>query len=400
MTPEELASAEAVACRGTPVEPDGFNANALIPYGCTTKHISSAMSDFVSFLGYVNEALASKSIQRLESFLMPANFSSMVGEFMGAAIPKYCSTIVKNKYHNGHPDLIPTKVFPEDSILHATEGIEIKASRHTSGWQGHNPENVWLLVFVFDSNTARDSAQGDVGAGFTVIRRGIFHTALVVGPSARAYRCFMPTGNSKGNDRRLFYGLGRGYQPKSLKLGRCCNTAGGSSKDGNGRKTRFVFAFVVRGAGNAGCSRGCGVSPCPFTKPAGEVFGIGGIIQSGYGNPCLVIAWARLKRQKSGLPYPTQRCLVEVIELHKLRFAAVRPDNDVIAPCLGSRKEFRQGVLELRYGLLRSESALFTIDVDMRQVKVSNPHAGECIEHLVCSVEIRHSSSPCMVGLL
>jgi len=78
-----------------------------------------------------------------------------------------------------------------------------------------------------------------------------------------------------------------------------------------------------------------------------------------------VIAWARLKRQKSGPPLPYSALPGRVIELHKLRFAAVRPDNDVIAPCLGSRKEFRQGVLELRYGLLRSESALFTIDVDM-----------------------------------
>jgi len=25
---------------------------------------------------------------------------------------------------------------------------------------GHNPEDVWLLVFVFDSNTARDAMQG------------------------------------------------------------------------------------------------------------------------------------------------------------------------------------------------------------------------------------------------
>ena len=37
---------------------------------------------------------------------MPANFSSMVGEFMSATIPKYCKTLAKNTYHNGHPDLV------------------------------------------------------------------------------------------------------------------------------------------------------------------------------------------------------------------------------------------------------------------------------------------------------
>ncbi len=148
------------ACTPSPLDPKGFNPTAEIPYGCSTKHISKAMRDFLEFLGFVNMQLHSKKIQRLESFLMPANFSSMVGEFMGAAIPKYCSSLAKNSYHNGHPDLIPCKVYENDSCQHGAEGIEIKASRHTSGWQGHNPENVWLMVFVFDSNTARDHARG------------------------------------------------------------------------------------------------------------------------------------------------------------------------------------------------------------------------------------------------
>jgi len=63
---------------------------------------------------------------------------------------------VRNQYHNGHPDLIPAGVFPNDSIQYAHEGIEIKGSRHASGWQGHNPEAVWLMVFNFDSKTSRD----------------------------------------------------------------------------------------------------------------------------------------------------------------------------------------------------------------------------------------------------
>ena len=87
---------------------------------------------------------------------MPANFSSMVGEFMNMSIPKYCSTIAKNNYHNGHPDLVPSGRFPNNAIQYASDGIEIKGSRHLSGWQGHNPESVWLMVFCFDSNTSND----------------------------------------------------------------------------------------------------------------------------------------------------------------------------------------------------------------------------------------------------
>jgi hypothetical protein len=89
---------------------------------------------------------------------MPANFSSIVGEFMTATIPKHCKSVVKNNYHNGHPDLVPAGIYEKDACLHGDQGIEIKASRHLSGWQGHNPENVWLMVFVFESNSPRDIA--------------------------------------------------------------------------------------------------------------------------------------------------------------------------------------------------------------------------------------------------
>lgn len=55
---------------------------------------------------------------------------------------------------------IPVSHYPADSILHGSEGIEIKGSRHQSGWQGHNAEQCWLMVFVFDANTSRDAGQG------------------------------------------------------------------------------------------------------------------------------------------------------------------------------------------------------------------------------------------------
>jgi hypothetical protein len=147
---------EKQACKPLPVEINGFNSNAVIPYGCTIEHIRLAMQEFLDFLGFINCQLHTRQIPRLESLLMSANFSSMVGEFMTAAIPKYCSTIVKNRFHNGHPDLLPKGRFELDSVLHAEHGIEVKASRYLSGWQGHNLEEVWLMVFVFEANSGRD----------------------------------------------------------------------------------------------------------------------------------------------------------------------------------------------------------------------------------------------------
>ncbi len=148
------------------VDAKDFNHNAVLPFGLLVEHISKSMNDFIDFLGFINQQLYSKQIPRLETFLMPANFSSIVGEYMNASIPKYCQTLVKNQYHNGHPDLLPKGVFQNNSIRHAHEGIEIKASRYDRGWQGHNAEECWLMVFVFSSNRATDSTKNIKPAPF------------------------------------------------------------------------------------------------------------------------------------------------------------------------------------------------------------------------------------------
>ena len=139
-----------------PLRLDGFNLKADLPYGLQVEQVRAAMSGFLDFLGFINQELASRDIQRLETILMPANFSSIVGEFMAVSIPRYCLTLVKNRFHNGHPDLIPNGMFANNAVQYTHKGIEIKASRYSRGWQGHNPESIWLMVFVFDINRPED----------------------------------------------------------------------------------------------------------------------------------------------------------------------------------------------------------------------------------------------------
>ena len=124
--------------------------------------IEQTMNDFTQFLGFVNLQLYSQQIERLKSMLMPANLSSIVGEFMGAGIPKYCAGLVNEYYHNGHADLISDWALPrQNAAQHTDEGIEIKASRYLRAWQGHNPEDTWLMVFVFDSNRPPSRPRGE-----------------------------------------------------------------------------------------------------------------------------------------------------------------------------------------------------------------------------------------------
>ncbi len=76
-----------------PVNPALFNRNCVLPYSLAIEHIHKAMSDFLGFLDFINQQLHTKHLPRLECFLMPASFSSLVGEFMNITIPKYCATL-------------------------------------------------------------------------------------------------------------------------------------------------------------------------------------------------------------------------------------------------------------------------------------------------------------------
>lgn len=160
MTTPLHAQLEQAACNPATVNLAHFNRHASIPHGVTPEHVCAAMNEFIDFLRMVNQRMHENGMSRFESILMPANFSSIVGEFMSAGIPKQCRTIVKNQYHNGHPDMVPAGRFAGDAVQHAQEGIEIKGSRYLKGWQGHNPETTWLMVFMFDSNRPVDDSKG------------------------------------------------------------------------------------------------------------------------------------------------------------------------------------------------------------------------------------------------
>ena len=157
---------EQAACYPTPVLIENFNPNVVLPHGLTTDHICSAMNEFVDFIGFINQQLNGRNIERLESMLMAANFSSIVGEFMTSAIPKYCPTLVKNNHHNGHPDLVPKGMYPRDAAQHEKIGIEVKGSRYLKAWQGHNAEDTWLMVFCFESSRPTDNYKGVIAKPF------------------------------------------------------------------------------------------------------------------------------------------------------------------------------------------------------------------------------------------
>jgi len=216
---QDIDSPELRACYPKPVRIEDFNPQCRIPYGLTTEHICAAMNEFIDFIGFINQQLNGRKIERLETMLMPANFSSIVGEFMTSTIPKHCPTIAKNGYHNGHPDMVPAGMFPDDTVQHAQEGIEVKGSRYLRGWQGHNAEDAWLMVFCFESGRPTDAAKGIQPVPFRYL--GVFGAQLeqadwtFSGRSETSRRTITAGVNRSGYDKMVGNWI---YKAPGLKL--------------------------------------------------------------------------------------------------------------------------------------------------------------------------------------
>ena len=144
------------AASPSPLSEVHFNPDPTLPYGLEVEHVADSMRDFLTFIKTINLALFEKGLPRLESIAMPANFSTLVSEFMHRQIPQHCPDLAQNQYHNGHPDLLPSGTYEGDSVHQADEGIEVKASRYRDRWQGHNVEECWLMGFQYDSNSPND----------------------------------------------------------------------------------------------------------------------------------------------------------------------------------------------------------------------------------------------------
>jgi hypothetical protein len=106
------------------------------------------MASFYSLLNLVNVTLVSKGHDRLEEFLLTNAFAGFISEALVKSLSEASDTLVRNKKTGGHPDLIPKGKYRADSVLMG-EGIEVKASLQKGGWQGHNPEKGWLMVFQY-----------------------------------------------------------------------------------------------------------------------------------------------------------------------------------------------------------------------------------------------------------
>ena len=121
-----------------------------LPYGMTTAGIVKAINELYAYVHAINAASVQYGYGRLEDFMQPAGFSGLLSNVFVRALTKSAETatpgLALNRYPNGRPDIVPRATYPGDSIKNGSEGVEIKASRASSGWQGHNAETGWILI--------------------------------------------------------------------------------------------------------------------------------------------------------------------------------------------------------------------------------------------------------------
>lgn len=126
-----------------------INQRVNLPYGLTVSAVEQAVAETYRLFHGINDYLVGGGFRPLEELLLGNSLSGIVSEFLVKNIARASLTLEANLKVGGHPDLLPKGYYSSNLVLKGDEGIEVKASIRKGGWQGHNPENCWLMVFRY-----------------------------------------------------------------------------------------------------------------------------------------------------------------------------------------------------------------------------------------------------------
>ena len=119
------------------INPNGFNAAVNLPFNLRKSDFEAAMQDIYDFLSDTNQFLVDKGLPRLDDTVRAANMSGLLSDMLTDSMAKHARNMARNKYHNGHPDLLVGGVYPDNSVQSGTEGVEIKATNKKGGGWTH-----------------------------------------------------------------------------------------------------------------------------------------------------------------------------------------------------------------------------------------------------------------------
>jgi hypothetical protein len=135
--------------RATRLDPRYINPRVQLPYGLRTEEVAEAVAETYRLFHGLNDFLVQGGFRPLEELLLSNSLSGIVSEFLVKNIARASQTLEANVKVGGHPDLLPKGHYASNLVLKGDEGIEVKSSVQRGGWQGHNPEDCWLMVFRY-----------------------------------------------------------------------------------------------------------------------------------------------------------------------------------------------------------------------------------------------------------
>ncbi|AHG00728.1 hypothetical protein HALLA_05790 [Halostagnicola larsenii XH-48] len=134
---------------------DWFNPNANLPYGVTPEEVKIAIREFYDFYDDLNRFLMREDHGRIETVLRANNaLSDFIGNVATEELAQASDSLTINQKQDGFPDILPVDHdgYAEQNyeVHHGDHGIETKCSKSNGGWQAHNNEEAWFVVFRYE----------------------------------------------------------------------------------------------------------------------------------------------------------------------------------------------------------------------------------------------------------
>ena len=125
------------------------NRRVLLPYGLRVDEVEEGVAETYRLFHGLNDFFIRSGFRPLEELLLGNSLSGIISEFLVKNIARASQTLHANVKVGGHPDLLPKGHYSSNLVLKGDEGIEVKSSIQRGGWQGHNPEDCWLMLFRY-----------------------------------------------------------------------------------------------------------------------------------------------------------------------------------------------------------------------------------------------------------
>lgn len=142
------------------VKTECFNPEPLLPHNLRIEDFQVAMQDVYDFFHDVNRLMDDKGLPRLEEALRGAIMSGTVSDMLTVSMAKHSRSLVKNAYHNGHPDLLIHGRYANNKAKQAgDDGVEIKSTKKMGAAVDHHGARAqWLCVFVYEVDVTTEPA--------------------------------------------------------------------------------------------------------------------------------------------------------------------------------------------------------------------------------------------------